>query len=202
MNRTTIWLSVLCVVALSSPAVAAKIGKLAPDFTLQSSDTTGVTLSGFRGKFVVLEWLNHGCPFVKKHYNSGNMQRLQKLVRSKGGIWLSIVSSAPGKQGYHTPAEANALSRKKGAAPTALLLDPTGKVGKLYGAKTTPQMVLITPRGVMVYGGAIDSIRSTDIDDIKKAIPYLLNAWKEALAGKPVSTPLSVPYGCSVKYAN
>jgi len=181
-------------------ASEAEVGKPAKDFTATDTNSKNHSLSDYKGKIVVLEWLNHGCPFVKKPYNSRNMQELQKRYTEKGVIWLSIISSAPGKQGYCTPEEANELTQQKNAAPTALLLDPDGKVGKLYDAKTTPHMFIINSDGVLVYNGAIDDIRSTKIEDIANAKNYVQIALDELMAGKQVSTQTSQPYGCSVKY--
>lgn len=178
----------------------AEIGKPAPNFTLPDSNGVSHSLSDYEGKIVVLEWLNHGCPFVRKHYNSGNMQKLQKAYTDKGVIWFSIISSAPGKQGYCTPEEANEITAEKHAAPTAVLLDPEGTVGKLYGAKTTPHMFIIGKDGKLVYNGGIDDIRSTNVEDIAKAKNYVQMALDELLAGKEVTVKTSQPYGCSVKY--
>jgi peroxiredoxin len=178
----------------------AEIGKSAPNFTLPDSNGISHSLSDYEGKIVVLEWLNHGCPFVGKHYNSGNMQKLQKAYTDKGVIWFSIISSAPGKQGYCTPEEANEITAEKHAAPTAVLLDPEGTVGKLYGAKTTPHMFIIGKDGKLVYNGGIDDIRSTNVEDIAKAKNYVQMALDELLAGKEVTVKTSQPYGCSVKY--
>lgn len=188
------------ILSLLAQATEAEVGKPAEDFT--STDTNGKShsLTDYKGKIVVLEWLNHDCPFVKNHYNSGNMQMLQKTYTEKGVIWLSIISSAPGKQGYCTPEEANELTQQKEAAPTAVLLDPDGVVGKLYDAKTTPHMFIINSDGVLVYNGGIDDIRSTKIEDIAKAKNYVQIALDELLAGKQVSIQTSLPYGCSVKY--
>jgi hypothetical protein len=178
----------------------AEIGKSAPNFTLPDSNGMSHSLSDYEGKIVVLEWLNHGCPFVGKHYNSGNMQKLQKTYTDKGVIWFSIISSAPGKQGYCTPEEANEITAEKHAVPTAVLLDPEGTVGKLYGAKTTPHMFIIGKDGKLVYKGGIDDIRSTNVEDIAKAKNYVQMALDELLAGKEVTVKTSQPYGCSVKY--
>lgn len=188
------------VLAPLAQAAEAPVDKPAPNFTLPDTNGKNHSLSDYKGKIVVLEWLNHDCPFVVKHYKSGHMQKLQKTYGKKGVIWFSIISSAPGKQGYCTPEQANELIKEKKAAPTALLLDPDGKVGKLYGAKTTPHMFIITSDGVLVYNGAIDDIRSTKIEDIPKAKNYVQIGLDEVLAGKEVSTKTSVPYGCSVKY--
>ncbi|MCA9520490.1 MAG: thioredoxin family protein [Myxococcales bacterium] len=180
---------------------APKIGAPAPTFELTDTHGKKHNLEHYKGKYVILEWLNHGCPFVAKHYK-GNMQKLQRYAKSKGIVWFSIVSSAPGKQGHFPPAKANEITKQKKAEPLAVLLDPAGTVGKLYGAKTTPHMFLINPKGTLLYMGAIDSIRSTDVDDIAKAKNYVMAALNEAMAGKPVSTPVTRPYGCSVKYGN
>jgi peroxiredoxin len=190
----------LLILAPLAQAAEAQVDMPAPDFTLPDSNGKSHSLSDYKGKIVVLEWLNHGCPFVKKHYNSGQMQKLQETYGKKGVIWFSIISSAPGKQGYCTPEQANELIKEKKAAPTALLLDPDGDVGKLYGAKTTPHMYIITSDGVLVYNGAIDDIRSSKVEDIAKAKNYVQIGLDEVLAGKEVSTKTSVPYGCSVKY--
>jgi hypothetical protein len=149
---------------------------------------------------VVLEWTNHGCPFVKKHYDTGNMQALQKDFTAKGVIWLSICSSGKGKEGYMSPAEWNKMTAEKAAAPTAVLLDEEGKVGKSYEAKTTPHMFIINPKGELIYKGAIDDKPTFNKDDIKEAINYVKEALDEALAGKPVSIDTTDAYGCSVKY--
>ena len=197
--------SLMALVALLSPLtqnIRAEIepGQTAPDFTLKDSKEGPQKLSAYAGKFVVLEWMNPECPFVKKHYSGGNMQALQKEYTSRGVIWLSIISSAPGKQGYCTgpQAEANTIDQK--AYPTAVLLDPSGDVGQKYGAKTTPQMFVINPEGKIIYMGAIDSIRSTNSADCSKAENYVRLALDAALAGKPVATPETKSYGCSVKY--
>lgn len=181
-------------------AAAARVGEPAPDFSL--TDTTGRTraLKDAKGKWVVLEWHNHLCPFVEKHYKSGNMQGLQKRYTAKGVVWYSIISSAPGKQGHVAPADGEALRKKLKAASTATLLDPSGEVGRAYGAKVTPHMYVISPEGVLLYNGAIDSVRSTDPADIPKATNYVAAALDAAMAGKPVPEPTTQPYGCSVKY--
>jgi peroxiredoxin len=178
----------------------AVVGKPAPP--LRATDVNGktVTLDSFKGKFVVLEWVNFHCPFVGKHYGSGHMQKLQEEYTGKGVVWLSICSSAPGKQGYVTGPEAKKLMKERGAAPTDFLLDPKGTVGRAYGAKTTPHMFVIDPRGIVLYDGAIDDTPSTDKADIATAKNYVSAALDEALAGKKVEVAASQPYGCSVKY--
>ena len=176
------------------------VGQAAPDFSLPDTNGKNHALSDFQGKLVVLEWANHECPFVGKHYNSGNMQNLQKTYTGKGIIWFTIGSSAPGKQGHFPPGTWNELTKTKGASPTAVLLDPEGKVGRLYGAMTTPHMFVVDPKGVLVYQGAIDDIPSTDADDVPKAKNYVQAALDESVTGKNVSTPSTKSYGCSVKY--
>ncbi|HUP91017.1 MAG TPA: redoxin domain-containing protein [Solimonas sp.] len=179
---------------------APKVGEPAPDFTATDSYGKPVKLSDFRGKFVVLEWTNDGCPFVAKHYHSGNMQALQKDATAHGAVWLSVISSAPGKQGSVDGPRANALSAQRGAAPSHVLLDPSGALGHLYSAKTTPHMFLVNPEGKLIYAGGVDSIPSADPDDIKAAKPYVKVALAEAMSGKPVTDAVTQPYGCSVKY--
>ncbi len=201
-----------CQSSTSSPAGAsestprapeyATVGQVAPDFTLADANGKTHDLTDFRGKPVVLEWHNHQCPFVVKHYASGNMQALQKEYASKGVVWLTINSSAPGKQGHVTPAEALQLTADRKAAPTALLLDTSGEVGKRYRAKVTPHMFVIDAKGNLVYDGAIDDKRSTDQADVKTATNHVRAALEDVLAGRPVATPSSEPYGCSVKYPN
>lgn len=186
--------------ALGCLSAELKVGDPAPDFTGVDANGQSHSLSAYQGKIVVLEWFNHECPFVQKHYNSGNMQKLQKDYTSKGVIWFSIISSAPGKQGYLTPEQARALIEEKKAAPTAVILDPEGKIGRLYDAKVTPHMFIIDQKGALVYNGGIDNIRSTNIEDIPKAINYVAQALEEILAGKEVSVKTSQPYGCTVKY--
>ena len=187
--------------ALSLPVLAGiEPGETAPDFSLTDSKGATRKLSDFRGKLVVLEWLNHECPFVKKHYEGGNMQNLQKEYTGKGIIWLSIISSAPGKQGHRTGPQADADTKDKNAVPTAVLLDHAGEVGKQYGAKTTPEIFIIDREGRVIYAGAMDNMKSTDPKDIAKAESYVRLALEAALAGQPVSTPQTEPYGCSVKY--
>ena len=185
----------------AGPATAApKVGEPAPDFTLSGADGKSHSLSAYKGKYVVLEWTNHECPFVKKHYKSGNMQAQQKELTGKGAVWLSIVSSAKGEQGHVDAAQAIALTKQRGAAPTAVLLDPAGDVGRKYDAKTTPHMFIVAPDGKLIYMGGIDSIPSADADDIADATPYVKVALAEAMAGKPVTHASTKPYGCAVKY--
>jgi peroxiredoxin len=203
MRSLKILLAATMIAACGSNATATaspKIGEPAPDFTLQGADGKSHALGSFKGKYVVLEWTNHDCPFVKKHYKSGNMQAQQKELTGKGAAWLTIVSSAPGKQGHVDAAKAAELTQSRNAAPTAVLFDPSGEVGRKYDAKTTPHMYVIAPDGKLIYMGGIDSIPSSDQDDIAKATPYVKVALAEAMAGKPVSNPATKPYGCAVKY--
>jgi peroxiredoxin len=179
---------------------APEVGKPAPDFTATDSNGKTVRLSDFKGKIVVLEWTNDGCPFVQKHYSSHNMQSLQKDETSKGIVWLSIVSSAPGSQGYVTGPEANELTQSRGASPTAVLLDPEGTVGHLYDARTTPHMFIVNKDGILVYMGGIDDKPTANPADIANAKNYVRAALDEVMAGKPVQSAVTRPYGCSVKY--
>lgn len=182
--------------AADSPAV----GSSAPNFSAPDAKGKPHSVSEFKGKYVVLEWFNPDCPFVKKHYGSGNMQKLQEEFTGKGVVWLSIDSSAQGKEGNLTPAEAEKKMAELKMHPTALLLDPDGKAGQAYGAKNTPHMFIINPEGKVIYEGAIDSKASTNPADIANSTNYVKVALDESLAGKTVSTPSTKPYGCSVKY--
>ena len=176
------------------------IGAPAPEFTLPDTYGNDHSLADYRGEWVVLEWLNYGCPYVKKHYNSQNMQDLQAKYGDRGVKWLAIVSSAPGKQGYYEPDEMNEMSEKKGQRALAVLLDPEGTVGRMYNAQTTPQMVIIDPEGTLLYNGAIDDKPSSRPASLEGAHNYLAAGLNEAMAGQPVSVPTTKPYGCSVKY--
>ena len=179
----------------------AGVGSPAPAFTLKNCAGGETSLSDYKGKTVVLEWTTPSCPFVAKHYSSGNMQKLQKEALDKGVVWLTICSSAPGKPGYQTPAEAAAACTKNGSAATAYLIDDTGSTGRLYGAKRTPEMFVIDPKGLLVYHGAIDDKRSTNPADIAGAKNFVSAAMDETLAGKPVTVPKTEAYGCGIKYA-
>lgn len=208
--KTSVWkrslLATILAAALVSTTVhaadVAKVGAPAPAFTATDLSGKSRSLSEFKGKYVVLEWHNQGCPFVKKHYSSGNMQKLQKELTGKGAVWLSIISSAPGKQGFVTPDEEKAYLAEQKAAPTEVLFDPEGTVGKAYGAKTTPHMYVIDDKGVLVYAGAIDDNPSSEAADAATAKNYVRAAFDEASAGKSVTTATTAPYGCGVKYAN
>lgn len=189
--------------ALSLQAHALEIGKPAPDFKLPGLTAKTVSLAQYKGKTVVLEWVNEGCPFVRKHYSGGNMQGLQKKYTDKGVVWLSIASSAEGKEGFWpSAAEAAAFKAAKKAAMTDILLDPDGSVGHAYGAKTTPHLFVINAKGTLVYQGAIDDKPSTNAADIAKSKNWVAQALDEVLAKKVVSVPETKPYGCSVKYKN
>jgi peroxiredoxin len=184
----------------AAASTAPKINQLAPDFAAQDSKGNSVNLAEFRGKTVVLEWTNADCPFTRKHYSSGNMQSVQQLAQQNGIVWLTIVSSAPGKQGYVNGPAADELTESRHAAPTAVLLDPTGTVARLYSAKTTPHMFVIDKRGTVQYMGGIDSIATPDADDIAHAEPYLKEAMLAVASGQKPPHAVTKPYGCSIKY--
>ncbi|MGO9546450.1 MAG: thioredoxin family protein [Rhodomicrobium sp.] len=181
---------------------APQVGKPAPDFSAADANGRTVKLSDYRGKIVVLEWTNDGCPYVKKHYKSGNMQSLQKDAAAKGIVWLTVISSARGEQGYVDGTGANQLTISRGAAPAEVLLDPQGKVGHLYDARTTPHMFIVDKDGTLVYMGGIDDKATTNVADIPGARNYVRAALDEVMAGKPVAEAITRPYGCSVKYGS
>jgi len=181
-------------------AESPSVGSAAPEFSAPDSKGKTHSLSQYKGKYVVLEWFNPECPFVKKHYGGGNMQKLQEEVSGKGGVWLSIASSAPGKEGSLTVEQAEKKIAEWKMQSAALLLDQDGKVGKSYGAKNTPHMFIINPEGKVVYAGAIDSKASPNPADIPSSTNYVKVALDESMAGKPVSTAQTKPYGCSIKY--
>lgn len=203
MKKNTLTIGLGLALFLGAVSAQAKVenGAAAPDFELPDSKGITHTLSENRGKYIVLEWTNHECPYVKKHYQNGDMQGLQKEFTEKGVVWYSILSSAEGSQGYCTPEEAEALIQSQKEANTAKLLDPAGKVGKLFGAKTTPHMFIIDPEGIVVYQGAIDSIRSASAADVPQAENYVAKALNALMAGEPVVDAKTRPYGCGVKYA-
>jgi peroxiredoxin len=190
----------MLVLSLPLAISAAKVGQLAPDFSGTASNGKIYHLADYRGKFVVLEWHNNGCPYTRKHYESGNMQKLQKQWTAQGVVWFTVISSAPGKQGYIEANDENKYMAKMGASPTAALLDPTGTIGHLYDAKTTPQMIVINPQGVVVYDGAIDNRPTDEVKDIPGATNYVNLALTQAISGHAVETAATRPYGCSVKY--
>jgi peroxiredoxin len=179
---------------------APGVGSPAPEFAGVDSNGTSHQLSDYRGKTIVLEWTNHDCPYVRKHYSTGNMQSLQKRATERGVVWLSVISSAPGKQGHVSPTQANDLTASRGAAPTAVILDRAGDIGRLYGAKTTPHMYIVDAQGTLVYMGGIDDTPTTNPADVKTAHNYVQAALDELDAGKEIGEPVTRPYGCSVKY--
>jgi peroxiredoxin len=181
-------------------ATQVQVGAPAPNFAAVDSNGKTHNLSDFKGKTVVLEWTNHECPFVRKHYDTNNMQKLQKTATGQGVVWLSIVSSAPGQQGFVNSAKANELTKSRNASPTAVILDPDGKVGRLYGAKTTPHMFVIAPNGNLAYMGAIDDKPSANKDDVATAQNYVQAALDAIKANRAVAVSTTQPYGCSVKY--
>jgi hypothetical protein len=197
LRRTLIATATLLAVGAHA---AATVGQPAPDFTL--SDATGKTvrLSDFKGQHVVLEWTNPGCPFVRKHYDSGNMPATQKDAMGKGAVWLAINSTEKASSDYLEPAQLLAWKQQRQSTPTAVLMDEEGTVGKQYGARTTPHLYIVNPQGVLVYAGGIDSIPSARVSDIDKATNYVKAGLSEALAGKPISAARTQPYGCSIKY--
>ncbi|WP_462330440.1 thioredoxin family protein [Thiohalocapsa halophila] len=191
----------LCAALVAGTAAAApEVGKAAPAFT--GTDTSGETwaLADLRGTPVILEWTNHDCPYVVKHYESGNMQALQKEATEAGYTWLSVISSAPGKQGHVSAEQADDLTASRNAAPTAVLLDPKGDIGKAYGARTTPHMFIIDAQGTLVYMGGIDDKPTTDLADVEGAENYVRLAMADLAAGESVDKAVTRPYGCSVKY--
>jgi len=204
MKQSTLSSMLIALLLCAAPAFvsAAKVGDAAPDFAGTASDGKTYHLSDSRGKYVVLEWHNNGCPFVRKQYNSGNMQRLQKQWTKQGVVWFTVLSSAPGKQGFVSAGEENDYLAKMQAAPTAALLDPSGGIGHLYDAKTSPHMFVINPQGMLIYDGAIDDKPTTDLNDVPGARNYVSLALEEAMAGKPIETAATRPYGCSVKYSD
>jgi peroxiredoxin len=184
----------------AAAAEGPRVGSMAPDFVGTDSNGKNIALKDLRGRIVVLEWSNNQCPFVGKHYRSGNMQALQKESTQKGIVWLTILSSAPGEQGNVSAAEANALTSSRGAAPSAVILDPSGIIGRAYGARTTPHMFVIDKTGTLVYMGGIDDKPTTDVADIATAKNYVRLALTAVTSGTPVQDPITRPYGCSVKY--
>jgi peroxiredoxin len=203
MRKSLVSIAIATSVALATPwlaAAAPTVGAPAPAFT--GTDTHGQkrSLADAKGKYVVLEWHNQGCPFVKKHYDTGNMQKLQKELTAQGVVWYSVISSAPGKQGHVTATEEDAYLKEHNATPTAVIVDEDGTIGRLYGAKTTPHMFVIDDKGTLVYAGAIDDKPTPDKSDVEGATSYVLAAYKESKAGKPVTVATTAPYGCSVKY--
>jgi peroxiredoxin len=182
-------------------AATAKVGAAAPAFTVGATTGKSVTLADYKGQLVVLEWTNHECPYVRKHYESGNMQALQKEATGQGVTWLTIISSSPGTQGHVSARDADELTVTRKAAPSAVLLDPTGVVGQMYGATNTPHMYVIDKAGTLVYAGAIDDRPTTRRSDVPGAQNYVRAALQSVAAGQPVKTPVTRAYGCTVKYS-
>jgi len=203
MKQTTIVAAALALAVAAAPVTthASKVGAPAPAFTGTDSKGKVHNLADFKGKWVVLEWHNEGCPYVKKHYGGNNMQKLQQEWTAKGVVWLTVISSTTGQQGYMEPAQADAYFAKQKAAPSAILLDPSGEIGRLYDAKTTPHMFVIDPNGMLVYNGAIDDKPTSDQADLAAASNFVSAALSEGMAGNAVTTATSRPYGCGIKYA-
>ena len=199
MHRTLLTVAGVLLVAAAAYAAVA-IEKKAPDFHLQGADGKTYRLADYAGKTVVLEWVNFGCPFVRKHYDSGNMPATQKDATSQGVVWLSINSTEKASSDYLEPAKLMAWKQERKAAPTAVLMDEEGTVGRSYGARTTPHLYIVNPQGQLIYAGGIDSIPSARPADIEKATNYVKVGLAEALAGKPISAATTAPYGCSIKY--
>lgn len=198
LRRTVLALASLAFAAAAQ--AAPSVGQAAPDFTLNDANGKAVKLSDFRGKYVVLEWTNPGCPYVKKHYDSGNMPATQQEAVGKGVVWLSINSTEKASGDYLEPGKLVAWQQERKARPTAVLMDEEGVAGRAFGARTTPHMYIVNPQGQLVYAGGIDSIPSANPEDIKKAVNYVKQGLGEALAGKPISAATTRAYGCSVKY--
>ena len=202
MKLHTIAIFLLVSAFAPSAALAIAVGQPAPDFALPDVKDKAQKLSDYAGKYVVLEWVNPDCPFVRKHYNSGNMPALQGEAAGKDVVWLTINSTHPGHFEYKTPAVMQSWLASKNASPKAMLFDRDGSIGKEYGARTTPHMYVIDPKGKLVYMGAIDDKRSANPEDVKTAKNFVRAALDETMAGKPVTMASTVPYGCSIKYAN
>jgi peroxiredoxin len=200
MQKIVFWVGLSAFVFFSALTAAPKIGEQAPDFTLADIDGKKHSLADYRGKFVVLEWVNHGCPFVKKHYNSGNMQALQKRFTDEGAIWLAINTSTAGQQGNMSPEEWKKVSQENKAAHSAILLDGDAKVARAYDAKVTPHMYVIDPDGKLIYNGAIDSIRSANVADVEKAENYVVTAISAAREGRQIERPVTQAYGCAIRF--
>jgi hypothetical protein len=199
LNRRTLLASAL-VAAMPLAMSQAQLEHAAPNFTANTADGKTLSLSSLQGKTVVLEWTNHECPFVKKHYSSDNIPSLQKEATAQGVVWLQVISSAPGKQGHVDGPTALKLNTDRGAAPSATLLDPSGQLARLYGAQTSPHLYIVNPQGQLVYRGGIDSIASNKVEDIAKAENYVRTALRELAAGKKVTQASTRPYGCAIKY--
>jgi peroxiredoxin len=200
MSRFLFAAMALIILSALSASAAPVVGQIAPTFTAVDSNGASRSLAEFKGRTVVLEWTNNECPYTRKHYDSGNMQNLQHEATGAGVVWLTVISSAPGKQGYVTGAEANALTTSRGAHPTAVLLDPSGSVGRAYEAQTTPHMFVIDKTGVLRYMGAIDDKPTVSPASLAGARNYVREALAAVASGHAVQVATSEPYGCSVKY--
>jgi peroxiredoxin len=200
MNKTLIAAAILATSLSPGAFAAATVGQAAPDFALTDVNGKTVKLSDFKGKNVVMEWHNPGCPFVQKHYNTNNMQTLQNKYDAKETVWLTVNSTETGHQDYMSNEKLNGYLTEKKAAPDAYMTDADGKVGKSYGAKTTPHMYVINPAGMVVYAGAIDDKAGTKAEEVKTAKNYVVTALDDLKAGKPVTNASTQPYGCSIKY--
>ena len=194
--------AVFLAIAISAVHAEPRVGERAPDFVGVDSNGKTHKLSDLKGKTVILEWTNHDCPFVRKHYSTGNMQKLQKEATGDGVVWLSVISSAPGLQGHVEGAKANSLTSERDAAPSAVILDPKGDIGRAYNARTTPHMYLIDKNGTLVYKGAIDDKPSANNADVPIARNYVREALAAHMGGKPIDPDTTRPYGCSVKYGS
>ncbi len=199
-RRTLVAAALACTTTLG--LAQAQLDQAAPTFTANAADGSSLNLNSLKGKTVVLEWTNHDCPYVKKHYTSGNIPAVQKEAAAKGFVWLQVISSAPGKQGYVDGSTAIKLNADRGATPAGTLLDPKGELARLYGAQTSPHIFIINPQGQLVYKGGIDSIATNKVDDIPKADNYVRTALNELAAGNKISQANTKPYGCSIKYAD
>ncbi len=199
-RRTLIGFTVALALSSGGVLANASVGQTAPDFTLRDVSGKSVQLSDFKGKHVVLEWTNPACPFVRKHYGGGNMQTTQAEALAKGAVWLSINSTERGHFDYLEPGKLAAWMKEQKSAPSAMLLDEEGSVGRLYGARTTPHIYIVNPQGQLIYAGGIDSIASARAADISKAVNYVRQGLGEALAGKSLSAANTHAYGCSIKY--
>ena len=200
MRKTMIALTAVLAVAATAQAREPDLGKTAPDFTATNTKGTPVKLADFKGKLVILEWSNHQCPYVRKHYGSGNMQKTQAMAKELGVVWITIISSAPGEQGHVDAAEADKLTIERKAQPAHVVLDPRGQIGRLYAAKVTPHMFIIGTDGNLLYKGAIDSIRSSRQADIEKAKNYVTAALGEIKDKKPITDKDTAAYGCTIHY--
>lgn len=189
-------------IAATAAVASPRIGEPAPAFTAKDTEGKTVSLSDFKGKTVVLEWTNDECPYVRKHYGGNAMQALQKKWTAEGVVWLTLISSAPGEQGHVTPEKANMLTAERKAAPTDVLFDPTGRIGRAYAAQTTPHMFIIKGDGTLAYMGGIDDKPTTRLEDLKTAKNYVDAALTDIKAGRPVATATSRAYGCSIKYSS